>query len=491
MTPDRARQIDAYIDGELTPQEVAELAAWIDSSAENAALFAEKTLLHSRLMDTALWHNIAASAGAGSHAFPTPPRRAWAPYLAAASIVLLFVGVISLLVALGGHGAVEPRPVPVATLVDSRDAVWDAGDVPTAVGSQLPGGFLRLKSGTAQIEFFSGAQVTLAGPAEFGLNSPGRGFLKRGRLTAYCPKSARGFTIAAPGLSVIDLGTRFGLSVDEKGVPRVLVTEGEVQLAVDGDSSTAHRYTAGQAVQLTHGGQLEAVEALPGEFGDATAVAPWDWSGAVGYYDFEPQPGDGGILVNKVGNSAASDAAVRFMQQTQGRVAGKPVLAFDGKRSAVSIDIPGTFPEVTFAAWVRLNRYAAKVSSGLLMTDGWAGTNCHWQIDLKGRQALNTPESVFVQDTAVPLDRWVHLAVTYSAPKRMVRFYQDGALVAWRKVERAKPLELGKVWIGCWKLPGHEMDGSVDSLAVFNRAVSDQEVRELFGSVESVTPQQK
>lgn len=133
---------------------------------------------------------------------------------------------------------------PVATLVDTHHAVFDDAS-PPATGSQLRGGFLHLKSGSVTIEFFSGARVFLTGPAEFGLNSENHGFLRSGKLLAYCPPSAHGFTVGAPGCAVVDLGTRFALRVAD-GVNEVQVITGRVRL-----ETPAHGGAAGQEQLLT------------------------------------------------------------------------------------------------------------------------------------------------------------------------------------------------------------------------------------------------
>jgi hypothetical protein len=52
--------------------------------------------------------------------------------------------------------------------------------------------------------------------------------LLHGSLTARVPQRARGFTVYSPRGKVVDLGTEFGLSVDESGGTAVRVFEGEV-----------------------------------------------------------------------------------------------------------------------------------------------------------------------------------------------------------------------------------------------------------------------
>jgi hypothetical protein len=63
-----------------------------------------------------------------------------------------------------------------------------------------------------------------------------RGRLEWGQLRAHVPDAAHGFTIGAPGVAVVDLGTQFRMAVDGRGT-RVEVTQGRVRLDRDtGDS---------------------------------------------------------------------------------------------------------------------------------------------------------------------------------------------------------------------------------------------------------------
>lgn len=129
-------------------------------------------------------------------------------FAVAAMIVLGLIGVMSLLVTFSRPDRAGRVGPPIATLIDADHAQWDPGDLPTEPGSPLPGGYLHLRSGKATVEFYSGAQVMLTGPSDLGLNSAGHAFLRRGTISVYCPKPARGFTVSAPGCSVVDLGTR-------------------------------------------------------------------------------------------------------------------------------------------------------------------------------------------------------------------------------------------------------------------------------------------
>ena len=91
------------------------------------------------------------------------------------------------------------------------------------------GKILRLERGLAEIEFDQGARVILQGPAGLELISASAGLLHYGMLTARVPPQARGFTILSPGGKFVDLGTEFGLSVNDGGTTTLRVFKGEVE----------------------------------------------------------------------------------------------------------------------------------------------------------------------------------------------------------------------------------------------------------------------
>lgn len=125
-----------------------------------------------------------------------------------------------------------PRPVekPLATLVETNGARWENSSLPTAPGSALRAGRLRLSDGVARIVFQSGAKVSLEGTAELELTGPNACFLHSGALTAHVPEQARGFVVGTANARLVDHGTDFGISTDVAGHAQVQVLKGEVEL---------------------------------------------------------------------------------------------------------------------------------------------------------------------------------------------------------------------------------------------------------------------
>src|SRR3954468_12674838 len=104
----------------------------------------------------------------------------------------------------------------VAMLNRVVDAQWNQRDETPRLGAPLEPGWLRLKSGLAQIVFYSGARVVVEGPAEVQIVSASEASCRSGKLTADVPPQARGFRVSTPEMNVTDLGTSFGLDVKDR-----------------------------------------------------------------------------------------------------------------------------------------------------------------------------------------------------------------------------------------------------------------------------------
>ncbi|MDP6545560.1 MAG: FecR domain-containing protein [Phycisphaerae bacterium] len=113
---------------------------------------------------------------------------------------------------------------------------WADGFEAIVPGQPLTRQWVKLQVGVVQIEFRSGARVTLEGPAQLRLDSESACFVQAGKLTVLAPPSAANFTVRSSSSEVIDLGTEFGLVVGESGDMDVHVLDGQVEVALKGGS---------------------------------------------------------------------------------------------------------------------------------------------------------------------------------------------------------------------------------------------------------------
>lgn len=128
----------------------------------------------------------------------------------------------------------------VAQITGSTDgARWTQRNV-AADGSEsfsqsgdgwLRPGEISLTEGVAEITFTSGARIFLEAPSVLRVERPGRTYLSQGRLTAEVPRAATGFVVNTPRVNVVDIGTRFGVSVEKNGDTEVHVLQGVVEVS--------------------------------------------------------------------------------------------------------------------------------------------------------------------------------------------------------------------------------------------------------------------
>ncbi|MBI1373133.1 MAG: hypothetical protein GC159_10415 [Phycisphaera sp.] len=291
MTP----LIDAYLDGTITPEQLAALESWIESSPENAKRFAELSLLERGLHDagktsasTAALEKLNAElASRGDEGDIIEAERIPVAKLApaaesysiqrarvgrvrsrfyryAAAAALLITTGIAAWVTWSDRGS-SAHPVPsahtVATLIDVDGAVFVGPKDPPSRGDAMEPGTLALRSGRAQLMFNSTAVVDLDGACAFGMVDLNRGRLASGLLTAYVPPKASGFSLdLVNGARVIDRGTRFIVDADASGAARVTVIEGRVDLDARG---AKERLTVGMSRLLGEDGVVRLDRMLP------------------------------------------------------------------------------------------------------------------------------------------------------------------------------------------------------------------------------------
>ncbi|MDX1565841.1 MAG: hypothetical protein R3236_10565, partial [Phycisphaeraceae bacterium] len=144
---------------------------------------------------------------------------------AAVLIGVLGAGLIVLMLRSG------PKHLP-GTIVDVAaldGAVWAADASAFGVGDQLkPASGLELLSGSLELRYHNGPRMVIEGPAKVLLESAGAAHLQYGKLSVEVPFEAVGFAVRTDAVEVVDLGTRFGVRVDEAGEAEVHVFDGEV-----------------------------------------------------------------------------------------------------------------------------------------------------------------------------------------------------------------------------------------------------------------------
>ncbi len=253
----------ALCEGEITPPEAARLEQLVRQTPEAQSFLLRYVQLHGELY----WDLAAGARPATSPGVDLPSRVAVQPRKAAASRLVplrwaaAVLAAASLLVALGWWAIVfrSERPgddqdaAVVARLASTFEAQWATADGSLPADAAFGAGQrLGLRTGLAEIVFRSGARVIVQGPAILDLEGPGAGFLQTGRVTASVPPEAVGFTLRTPNATVLDLGTEFGLVVEEGGPCEIHTFAGRVQVHCrEGLNEPVERgLVAGQALRI-------------------------------------------------------------------------------------------------------------------------------------------------------------------------------------------------------------------------------------------------
>ena len=133
------------------------------------------------------------------------------------------------------------------------DCKWNGGSR-VSLGQKC-----ELASGLMEITYDTGAKVILQGPVTYEVEANG-GYLAVGKLTGKLEKKTSDpqsltpnpFRIRTPTATVTDLGTEFGVEVDETGSVSTYVFAGAVRIAQK-DGRAVHIAHAGDAVQVAAG----------------------------------------------------------------------------------------------------------------------------------------------------------------------------------------------------------------------------------------------
>jgi len=175
----------------------------------------------------------------------------------------------------------RPAPVFVGRVTGMAGAKWsDDPDYIAPLGVVVAlGRTYKLKTGLLEITYDSGAKVILEGPCSYKVDSTAGGFLAVGKLTARVETKGSGFrvqgsehsplstlhsplfAVRTPTAIVTDLGTEFGVEVDDDGHCFVRVYEGVVEAALiekNGAVGTPKTIAAGQAATIVRNAEEQS-----------------------------------------------------------------------------------------------------------------------------------------------------------------------------------------------------------------------------------------
>jgi hypothetical protein len=447
---------------------------------------------------------------------PVPARRRkLAPILALAACVMFIAGGVWGLWFKGSTTRNAATSTAVAMLTRTVDVEWDQGTEPLRVGAALKPGIVRLKSGLAQVVFYSGARVVIEGPAELQLVSPVEAVCSLGRLLLEVPLPARGFRLRTPQLNVVDLGTSFGVSATASQ-SEVHVFKGKVELVSEAAAKLS--LDAGHAVVVQGREQPRPMAASAETFAslfefqqrslasEAFQYEQWQFANVklnqdpslLVHLDFESPGSTEWTLRNAAErNRTVPEAIIVGCARAEGRWREKSALEFQSVNDRVRLAVPGEFNGLTLSARVCIKGLDRQFNS-LFMSDGFDPGTVHWLIRNDGVlgltvfgsdpgkfQILASPP-VLAQDT---LGIWQHLTVVLDGKARRVIHYLNGLPVSEQPLKFGPPYRVGSAELGNWNARSgpnpapdlvRNLSGAFDEFELFGRALTAAEVRELY-----------
>ncbi len=382
------------------------------------------------------------------------------------------------------------------------------------VGAALQASDLGFSKGMVQLEFMQGATAILEGPVSTRLVHDNAMELKLGKLRAHVPKVAVGFTVDLPMGKVIDLGTDFGIEVDDEGSAEVYVFRGKVSYqGVDIEGNVVHaEVSGGEAIFLDSFGVLTPLDMPLGTFAGSADLASRSLENAqkrrsawmemsqelasdkktLLYYNFDGHDSWSRVLQDKTKrNKGSGDGAVIGCKWAEGRWPGKGALQFSKNNDRVCLNISESLQQATLVAWVKLdslNREGAPIVFSKPHFKGAFG----WSVNPLGKLVLeiDTGNSLEKYESAVAFSqdrvgRWIHLATSFDGENKWINHFVNGRSFSREKLSLAETISLRKGLIGHYQAfpnhnPNFSMKGSIDEFALFDSVWDETDIRKLY-----------
>jgi len=328
---------------------------------------------------------------------------------------------------------------------------------------------------------------------------------------------APAFVVRTPTATVTDLGTEFGVEVQPSGLTSTYVFQGMIEMRSNAKGSSPVRLTAQEAGQVEGNNDVagstivrRAKNIDPASFvrseqlrkqvyaveSDRRMTSFQRWQtysqnlrrdpSLVAYYDFQRQEDRPTVLANVAERtSGGRDGVVKGATWCDGRMPGKKALKFRLPTDCVQVDLPQKLDDLTLAAWLSFETLeTGNRISGLLMS---GDMRLHWQVgNWDGHLCLYTVDRDSAEGWQVvqpyQYHQWMHLVCAYDHATGNVAFFCNGRYAGARTWAASGPIVIGPAWIGGWKHEARNFQGRMDELAIFSRALSHQEIAQMYKS---------
>lgn len=368
------------------------------------------------------------------------------------------------------------------------------------------GSRLQLSQGVVELGFPSGVSAVVMAPADITLERDNQLILDTGTAWFDVPPEAIGFTVKTHQLTVVDLGTKFGVSSHpNESLDQVHVFKGRVSVSAKNKPRDVIVVVANEARELTPTGKLETISCEPARF---LTHLPETLPHL--HWDFDSLNGD--QLAVRGTHPETLDLISTLETQNEGGrlVNGKlgKALYLNGDDSYVITNwagFGGGRPR-TVSFWLKLPEDGVIPRRASLISWGDTSINsARWQLLVNrsnSEASKGEPELAFGlrlgMRTVKPylkFGQWQHIAVSYSGEPDARGYYREEVYVDGRAVELeisesqkepvntgilskgARPLSIGVTLRG--KQKRHCFKGAIDDLYIYDGYMTASQIQNL------------
>ncbi|TWU44804.1 FecR protein [Rubripirellula tenax] len=482
--------MDRFLDGDVSDDEKARVVEWLELPA-NLQCFAKRAELHSDLRCSLRRRSIqerAIETCTGETASAIGSRFTKVGVIALATAASLFFAFMLW----PDDAQPDASTGQLATVVSRIDALLTNGEA-NWDATELVAGEYQLRRGLVHLQFDGGVMVYVEAPAQFSVISGKRLVLQHGRLSANVPPEGIGFTVDTPEAEVVDFGTEFSVDV-EGGASEIHVFDGLVRVnpgaSNQRDASRSVDLQASQAVRITDGAaELEDISIATARFIRNFDEPRLNYVRAVkrlsplAHYRMpirdrglvsEP-PKYSGVLLTGEGKRPPHAQGVF--------VGGSLRVGVDSTGRGGRVDLPpalstGQF-SLTVFVYLETPAHGAIVATNLDGERGNFGLSLNENGMLQASVRRRNDDVLSVSGGSVlPLKTWRHVVVT--ADGENLQLYEDGKLVASKPCKALATTDAETVWFGTDARANRVWGGRIDEVALFDRALTEEEVAALY-----------
>ncbi|MCM8533967.1 MAG: LamG domain-containing protein [Lentisphaeraceae bacterium] len=375
-------------------------------------------------------------------------------------------------------------------------------DTPNQSNDLIQSKPIKFTDGIYQITLHSGTKLLLEAPSEFQFIDSATMKLKHGQALVTIPNNSQGLFIQVNNYTMSSFGANYSLSVNMHNSGKVFVNQGNINFRNQNKTLKSLNSQEGLSWQSKN---ISALDSLPLETltkarqkNQIVKLKNWqEYTKSFKsddtfllYYDFE-NINETNLLNKGRYQWDALNGTITKCEKSNGRWPNNTAMSFNNIGSKIRLNVPGQYKDITFSCWLKINRFDRWLSS-LFLTDHFNENEVHWQISDIGEMVLGSQTNGNTFSPSViskrDINRWIHLVSVYDSHNLQIRHYIDGKEVHNRSIHKAYPIKLGKSEIGNWSSnpnvghPIRSLNGAIDDFMIFSRALSSEEVQEMFSA---------